>query len=248
MAYQLTIRKQDAQTGNAVLRRRRVVTCDQPCLRLGGVGCDVELEGEDGELLRLETAADGVTRLLSGRLRELRIGHEQRLIPVTLTSGDDIGAGSWSLRYYVSKPAPGLSWQGTALARFSLLAVLLVLLAQLFTVAVLPQLVVRADPSGSAVARQRVAEMLDTLRRRAGAVATDDPLQMYLAAAIRDELDARARYLRQYDDDMSRSQRREMLADLQRLSYLLERVEAGAVLTPLPLPAVNSGVEHLLRR
>ena len=248
MAYQLTIRNQDAQTGNAALRRRRVVTCTQPRLRVGGPGCEVELAGEDGEMLRLETDASGVTRLLSERLQDLLVGQEKRPLPVILTSGDDMVVGSWSLRYYVSKPAPGLSWQGTALARFSLLAVLLVLLAQLFALAVLPQLVVRADPGGSAVARQRVAEMLDTLRQRAGAVVTDDPQRQYLAAAVRDELDARARYLRQYDDDMSRSQRREMLADLQRLAYLLDRVEAGGVLTPLPTSAVNSGVEHLLRR
>lgn len=248
MAYQLIIRKQDALTGNAALRRRQVVNSAQPCLRLGGPGCDVELQGEDGEILRLETDAAGVTRLFSEHPGELLVGREKRPLPVVLTSGDEIMVGSWSLRYYVNKPAPGLSWQGTALACLSRLAVLLVLLLQLFAVAVLPLLVVRADPSSSAVARQRVAAMLDTLRRRAGAVDTEDPQRQYLAAAIRDELDARARYLRQYDDDMSRGQRREMLADLQRLAYLLDRVEDGSVLTPLPTAAVNPGVEQLLRR
>ena len=248
MAYQLTIRNQDAQTGNVALRRRRVVTCEQPRLRLGGSGCDIELAGEDGELLRLETGVDGVTHVFSERFQHLRVGREKRFLPLSLVSGDDIEVGSWSFKYYVRKAVPGLSWQGTALSRFSLVAVLLVLLAEFFAVAVLPLLVIRADPSGSAVARQRVTDMLDTLRRRAAAVTTEDVLQHYLTTAVRDELDARARYLRQYDDDMSRSQRREMLADLQRLAYLLDRVEDGSLLAPLPAPVINPGVEHLLQR
>lgn len=249
MAYQLTISKNDVQQAGAnALARRRVEQCEQPLLRLGGKGCDLVLAGEEGELLRIETTAAGAALLRSDRLTQVRVGQEERPLPLCLNSGDEVLAGSWRLGYYVRVSRVGLSWQGTALARFSQLAVVVILVAQLFTAFVLPQLLLRSDPSGSAVARQRVAELLDALRQRATALASDDPLTMFLTASIRDELNARARYLRQHDDDLGRGQRREMLADLQQLGYLLDRVEQGETFPALPRPAVNHGVETLLKR
>lgn len=248
MAYQLSIGKQEKAASEQTLQRRRVLSFAELPLRVGGPDCDVELAGESGELFRIELADDGQARLCSDRCAVMRISQAERPLPTLLTSGDEIETDAWNLRFYVDKPRPRPSWQGSALARLSFLTVTLVLMAQLFTVALLPALLHRADPSSSAVLRQRLTEMLDTLRRRSSSLASEDPLQQCLALAISEELTARARHIRQYDDDMSRSQRREMLTDLQVLSYLLDRMEAGELFQPLPTPAVNAGVEYLLRQ
>ena len=90
---------------------------------------------------------------------------------------------------------------------------------------------------------------MDTTRQRVTKLLkTEDNLQAppvikLLVSEIALDLEERSAYLRLYEEKLSRSQRRRMVADLGKLNSLLDEIENGMDFPPIPTPDIDNAVK-----
>ena len=245
---QFIIQDSDAQTTAALFRRHRAWQPDSLPATVGGEGCDCVLEGCTGTLFTLvEDEADKKIKLLPAPKVEISInGASCPSLGQLLRSGDKVTAGTAKLHFYTVRQQEKPSLASLFLARLSKTLVVLFVLAELWVLFVLPNQIRDNRFWKRAIDKQRISSMLDQLRRDVSKLEAPEPGQKALQAALQAELDARVRYLRQYEDRMTRSQRRAMQEDLQEIQRLTGRLSAGQIMQPLPPLQTDQAVQAIV--
>ncbi|HOG50093.1 MAG TPA: hypothetical protein PKY10_05850 [Lentisphaeria bacterium] len=244
---QLIIQGNDDQTAAALFQRHRAWQPDSLPATVGGKGCDCVLEGCTGTLFTIVEDEGDKVKLMPAPKAEISINsapcpsHGQ-----LLRSGDKVTAGTAKLHFYTVRKQEKPSLASLFLARLSKTLVALFLLAQLWVLFILPNQIRDNRFWERAIDKQRISSLLDQLRRDVSKLEAPEAGQKALQAALLAELDARVRYMRQYEDRMTRSQRRAMQEDLQEIQRLTGRLSAGQIMQPLPPLQTDQAVQAIV--
>lgn len=166
---------------------------------------------------------------------------------VCLTSGDEIRVEHWILRFQKLYPDVGLASRTSLLALGAKILIVCILIAEIGVVSWLPYRMRHASVWHSEIARQRMVSLLDDLRSRTlHPKGIDGPFERSVVGVVAELLDSHARYLRQYQEDMTPEQRQRMWDDLRSLDRIMGRIEQEQVLPPEPAVDVESAVRGLL--
>ena len=166
-----------------------------------------------------------------------------------IMSGDDIQAGQLFIRYYAVMPPARQSWQSKALTGLSRLSLALLFVLQLLFMFWLPWRLSDSRLWEGSVAKQKITRAMDETRHRVTKLLkTEDslharPVIKLLVSEIALDLEERSAYLRLYEEKLSRSQRRRMVADLGKLNKLLDDIENGMTFPPIPAPDIDNAVK-----
>ena len=163
-----------------------------------------------------------------------------------LGSGDEIRVGHWTFRYQRVYERAQRTRQSDLLSSLAKALVAVIVLLELGIVLWFPRWMKSATVWEEAVARQRAVRLLDRLRHRTRKMQSATDLDQAAKAALTDELDSLARYVRDAEDRLSRSQWRLLFQDLTRYDTTLQRFEQGAAFKPMPLVDVDGSVRALI--
>ena len=149
-----------------------------------------------------------------------------------LSVGDRIACGGYEYGYYIQHERVGLSFSSRFLAFLSKSTAGLFLLLEILAMVALPVLFARATMWNSIVASQRINNKLDAMRKQVAKIEVNSVVARAILGEMENELDDRARYIRQNGFQLRRSQRRRMQAELSRMEEILEYLASGK-----PIPA-----------
>ena len=202
--------------GGEPLRRlapRRVLEIDElPCSEVDGRRLGFELvQSENSVMLK---AGDGVSvngNAVSGT--------------VPLHICDVIGAGGYEYGFYLKRWRPPMralcrffAWLAKGIACVCIAAELLVMCG-------LPFMLSQASVWDGSIMVQRIVRRIEGLRGRVTKVETDGAIRRAITAEISLELNECARYVRAYDRGIRRSQRRDIMNELDRIDRIVKRLE-----------------------
>jgi hypothetical protein len=170
-----------------------------------------------------------------------------------LLSGDQVCLGDWQLYLHKTYGDPNDRRRRKGLAAFARVLVALILLAELSIVVWLPRQVASAAHRGARLAKQRTFQLLDDLRTRVRKEKADkgggqDKLVQAARDAVAEELEHRARYVRSYQSGLSAEQCHRMYEELQALGAVLDRLQTGRLLQPIPSVDADAAVKATLHR
>ncbi|MBQ9366889.1 MAG: hypothetical protein IJT83_03840 [Victivallales bacterium] len=149
-----------------------------------------------------------------------------------LAVGDRIACGGYEYGYYVQHERVGLSFSSRFLAYLAKGSAGLFLFLEILAMVALPVLFARATMWNSIVASQRINNKLDAMRKQVAKIEVDTFVARAILGELENELDERARYIRQNGFQLRRSQRRRMEAELSRMEEIMEFLASGR-----PIPA-----------
>ncbi len=168
---------------------------------------------------------------------------------IRIMSGDTIQAGQLQIRYYAVLPPARQSWQSKALTGLSRLSLALLFALQLLFMFWLPWRLSDSRLWEGSVAKQKITRAMDDTRHRVNKLLKTEnnlqasPVIKLLVSEIALDLEDRSAYLRLYEEKLSRSQRRNMVADLGKLNKLLDEIENGMTFPPIPAPDIDNAVK-----
>jgi inorganic triphosphatase YgiF len=251
LAFQLNIRH-NIETAQTVFGRGTVTQFDQPVLTVGrdpSCGCRIDAEEFEPEHFRIEFKGAGrPARVHPNPGAELYVGDERVDAARELLSGDVLRVGHWTLLFQKVYPRAGRSSHTSMLATLAKVLVAAILLSEILLVVWLPRRMRHIALWKTEIAKQRIALVLHTLRRRNKDAEPKTELEAATRDAVQQELDSRARYLRTHEDALTPDQRETMYDDLIRLGEILDRVDAGDVVKPVGEVSVDDGVRALLEK
>ena len=232
---QLTIDKEPGQeTVQQLARHSLLVVTELPSVVLGK-------EARSGEL-----GAEGLFGLVEENGVVIAVPHEggQKLSvngeEVTghrkLAVGDHIACGGYEYGYYVQHERVGLSFTSRFLAYLAKGSAGLFLFLEILAMVALPVMFARATMWNSIVASQRINNKLDAMRKQVAKIEVNSVVARAILGELENELDDRARYIRQNGFQLRRSQRRRMQAELSRMEEILEYLASGK---PVPADVVR---------
>jgi hypothetical protein len=252
--FLLTIRH-ETQAAAGHFGADEIARFDLPRVRVGA-GEDCEQRVPDGDFPGLAFAVlakDQRLRLEPAPGVPVRVNGKDAAAGQELRSGDELHVGAWSCRIHKIYGNPEDRRRRTGVARLARILVILVLLAELAVVVWLPRQVETTARRGHELARQRVFAMVDNLRRQArpprlqeGEVA--DPFRQAVRRAIEEDLERRARYLRQHQHSLTPAQCQRMLQELEYLAGALDRLANDNLLQPIPGVDLEAAVRAALVR
>lgn len=250
MAYQLHIR-QNLESAGDHFGPGRVCRFDLPQVRIGSSdACECRIEDSSFApchvvLRRLAGARERVAaRPQEGAATFLN--GQPLTSPTPLRSGDELRVGHWTLRFQRLHERVGLSLPFSLMSTLAKVAVALVLAAELLVVLWLPRRVAQSSIWGDEIARHRVTDLLDALRRRNRDSHDAADFERALRREIDRELLARSTYLAQYGDRLSAQHQRQIYAELCAFERILAALAQGTLPAALPEVDVDSGVQALL--
>ncbi len=214
LKVQLTVEREPEKETLKRLAPRRVLEIESlPCTEADGRPLGFELlQYENGVMLK---AGDGVC--VNGTP-----------VPgaVTLHVCDVISIGGYEYGFYLKRWRPPmrpfchfLAWLAKGIACACLVAELLVMCG-------LPYMLSQASAWDGSIMLQRIVRRIETLRGRVAKLDDDGAIKRVIGAELSVELNECARYVRAYDRGIRRSQRREMMHELDRIDGVLKRLEA----------------------
>ncbi|MBN2451378.1 MAG: hypothetical protein JXR77_13385 [Lentisphaeria bacterium] len=165
-----------------------------------------------------------------------------------LRSGDELRLGHWTMRFHRVHGAAGRTWSFELLAVFGKVLVGLILVAEVGIVTWLPRRLHRAAVWEHEVSRQRVAQLLDSLRRENQAGQGATAIEQALRRTIARELDRRALYLARHGGRLGPAQNRAVHEELLDFQRILSRLGQGPFPPPYPGVDMDGAVRALLRR
>jgi len=225
-------------------RHSLVVVTELPCVVCGREVCSSE-QSADGLFGLL--AEDGSVMVVSregGQL--LRVNGEEVKDHRKLSVGDRIACGGYEYGYYVQHERVGLAFSSKFLGYLAKSCAVLFLLLEILSMVALPVMFVRASMWNSIVASQRINNKLDALRKQVAKIEVDSVVARAILGEVENELDDRARYIRQNSFQLRRSQRRSMQAELARMEEILEYLASGK---PVPADIVRKpSLDEAVRR
>ena len=247
MAFQLTIARKTLPAAEA-LKRKKVVNLDANIATIGGDGCDCVLNGIQGERATISLNENGSYMVTAPPEVHLN-GQPCKGDATPLHSGDILSMDEWNIQFHVRMETVPQSWRSAFLAVFAKTAIVLIILTVLATMFWLPNLL-RSSPRWTRYATlEQLSLTLDAERRHARKVEKTEGLSTFnilLLEAVRNELDNCARHVRAHESTMSAQQHRKMLEEVQKLASLLEQIEQGQDIPPLPSPSLEQAIKTIL--
>ena len=235
LTIQLTIDREPGQeTVKQLARHSLVVVNDLPSVvcghevRVGAVGTEYlfGLVEENGAVMAVPRD--------NGQL--LTVNGEEVTDRRKLSVGDRIACGGYEYGYYVQHERVGLSFASRFLAYLSKSTAGLFLFLEILAMIALPVMFARATMWNSIVASQRINNKLDAMRKQVAKIEVNSVVARAILGEMENELDDRARYIRQNGFQLRRSQRRRMQAELSRMEEILEYLASGK---PIPADVVR---------
>ncbi len=221
-----------------------------PTVRVGrGESCECRIDDEAflAEHFRIRFPPEGKAEIAPSVGAEVYVNDRLLEAPLRLYSGDDIRVSHWAIRFQKLYEDTRIGSGANAVAALAKILIVLILLLEIGVVGWLPYRIRRAAIWQKEIARQRNALLLDGLRYRVERnLRPENEFAKTVMEAVGDELDSRARYLRAYEGRLTPEQRRRMFEDFRTLARILDRVENGTLLQPIPEVDVDSGVQRVL--
>ena len=245
LTIQLTIDREPGQKSVQQLARHSlVVVTVLPCIVCGREVCAGEM-GAEG-LFGLVEEAGRVMAVPRDCGHQLTVNGEEVKGRRRLSIGDRIACGAYEYSYYVQHERVGLSFSSLLLAYIAKSCAGLFLFLEILAMVALPVMFVRASMWNSIVASQRINNKLDALRKQVARIEVDSVVARAILGEMENELDERARYIRQNGFQLRRSQRRSMQAELARMEEILEYLASGK---PVPADIVRKpSLDEAVRR
>ena len=244
MSFQLTY-SQVGESHADSLKRKEARLVDSSSATL-----TVEDEkGHDVDIAIITEGKDGHHEIAPLGGMPMTVNGEPLRQKTRIMSGDAIQAGQLLIRYYAVMPPARQSWQSKALTGLSRLSLALLFVLQLLFMFWLPWRLSDSRLWEGSVAKQKITRAMDDTRHRVTKLLkTEDSLQArpvikMLVSEIALDLEERSAYLRLYEEKLSRSQRRRMVADLGKLNKLLDDIENGMTFPPIPAPDIDNAVK-----
>lgn len=166
--------------------------------------------------------------------------------PTVLRSGDELRVGHWTLRFlrvYDSAPRSRRFHVVSSLAK---VAVAAILCAEVAMVAWLPQRMQRAAMWQAQIARHRVVDLLDRLRRSNQDSRSAGDFERSLRREVDRELQARLEYVATYGSQLSAERTRLLYEELLGFERVLNGLAQGVLPPPLPGVELDAGVKAVL--
>ena len=244
MSFQLTY-SQVGESHADSLKRKEARLVDSSSATL-----TVEDEkGHDVDIAVITEGKDGHHEIAPLGGMPMTVNGEPLRQKTRIMSGDAIQAGQLLIRYYAVMPPARQSWQSKVLTGLSRLSLALLFVLQLLFMFWLPWRLSDSRLWEGSVAKQKITRAMDDTRHRVTKLLkTEDSLQArpvikLLVSEIALDLEERSAYLRLYEEKLSRSQRRRMVADLGKLNKLLDDIENGMTFPPIPAPDIDNAVK-----
>lgn len=211
---QLTVEKEPGREPARRLAPRRVLEIvDLPCSEAEGRPLGFEL-----------LSADNNVMLNPGK--DVRVNDKAVSEKVTLHICDVIASGGYEYGFYLKRWRPPmrplcrfLAWLARSIACVCLVAELLVMCG-------LPFMLSQASAWDGSIMLQRIVRRIEALRGRVAKLDDDGAIKRAVAAELSVELNECARYVRAYDRRIRRSQRRDIMHELERIDGILRRLES----------------------
>ena len=243
---QLTIDREPGKETRPLARRCLLVVSELPSTVCGrGVHSGaVDAEG----LFGLVEEDGSVKAVPHDGGEQLTVNGEEVTDHRKLAVGDRIACGGYEYGYYVQHERVGQSFSSRFLAYLSKSFAGLFLFLEILAMVALPVMFVRATMWNSIVASQRINNKLDMLRKQVARIKVESVVGRAILGEMENELDERARYIRQNGFQLRRSQRRRMQAELERMEEILEYLASGR---PVPAdivrkPSLDEAVERII--
>jgi len=213
-----------------------------------GASCDCRIDDAafTEEHFRIIFHPGKPASLIPGETGETFVNWKAATSKLHLFSGDDIRVGHWIVRFQKLYDDIQLAPRATAVAGLTKALIVLIIIAEISVVGWLPYHARSAMVWQTEIAKQRTAVLLDGLRYRQRRISPRSDFDRAVLEALGDELDARARYLRTYESNISPEQRRGISEDCRNLQGILDRIENGNLLQSMPPIDIDSGVQHIL--
>lgn len=238
MPIQLIIRPYD-DSADVAFAPGEAFTGDGDRVRVGSApDCDCRIPpvaGQPGEIAVLTRNRDGHDWTLeptSGS--DLRRDDTRITGPVPLRSGDYFRCGDRLIVFHKLHAHAEHSRWADGLAIFAKVLIAIILVGEALAVAWLPQRVNQAARWEKEIARHRATCLLDDLRATNARTQTRTEPETIARQYIDTQLNALARYLRAHQEDLARDQWRRLQADIERYGKIIDNLNRGVVLEPLP--------------
>jgi len=163
-----------------------------------------------------------------------------------LRSGDELRVGHWTLRFQRIHERVGVSVAFGLMSGFARVAAVLLIVAEAGVLFWLPGYMTRTTAWDSQVARHRVSDLLDSLRRRNRDSRDAAEFERALRRGIDREVQARASYMAQYGDRLNSARQQQIDDELRGFDRLLEALSQGTLPPPLPAIDLDAGVRAVL--
>lgn len=163
-----------------------------------------------------------------------------------LRSGDELRVGHWTLRFQRVHERVRVSRAFGLMSGLARLAAVLLVLGELAVLFLLPRYMSETAAWESQVARHRVTDLLESLRRRNRDSRDAGEFERALRREIDREVQLRAAYMAQYGDRLSPARQRPIYEELQAFDRLLNEVSQGTLPPPLPTLDLDAGVKAVL--
>jgi hypothetical protein len=210
---------------------------------------------DSGELFRLEATERGGVRLRAGAgasrgaSPSVPLSFAGETGPVEsreLHSGMEWTAGGWSFRVAFVRERPRISFWSRALARLGQLLVVLFLAVQLWVMFGLQGIVLDSGVLENSSDRLAMMKGVEALQKRLQKMEGDSPLKKSILAALREEVAARMRFLKNYENLLRRSERRRMKEDSRKMEEFLDMLEQDAHFGEVGQLDVDGAVKKIL--
>lgn len=240
MTFQLTIHPGNSSPEES-FAPGRLVTFSHPQnepVRVGaGEHCQCRLPDGPAECLQISRGNAGKYAVESLDDCPAQLNQQPLFGQQLLRSGDLLEIPGWKIRFFLLYPRAEQSWRSDALGRLTKVGIALVLVAQVLLIFVLPRQLKDGNFWYGQQLRLSIVEKTDDLRRAIRNCRSSDPIVQALLAEYEQELLRRTRYLRRNTDVLTRRQRTDMLAALNRIEQDIRQLEK-AQLVPVP-PALD---------
>ena len=233
---QLTIEKEPGREPARRLAPRRVLEIEAlPCSEAGGHLLGFELMQSDSNVM-----------LKPGK--DVHVNGEAVVDQVMLHISDVISAGGYEYGFYLSRWRPPmrplcrfLAWLAKGIACICLMSELLVMCG-------LPFMLSHASAWDGSIMLQRIVRRIESLRGRVSKLDDNGAIKRAIAAELSVELNECARYVRAYDRGIRRSQRREIMHELERIDGILKHLESKEPLgiDTIGEPDLDGAVKRIL--
>ena len=244
LTIQLTIDREPGKEARPLARRCLVVVTELPSVVMGKEVCQCEQASAGLFGLVEENGAVMAEPREGGQL--LTVNGEEVKDRRILSVGDRIACGGYEYGYYVQHERVGLAFSSKFLGYLSKCCAGLFLFVEILAMVALPVMFVRASMWNSIVASQRINNKLDALRKQVARIEVDSVVARAILGEMENELDERARYVRQNGFQLRQSQRRSMQAELTRMEEILEYLASGK---PVPADIVRKpSLDEAVRR
>ena len=236
LKVQLTVEKEPGREPARRLAPRRVIEMDElPCSEADGRKLGFELSQEENSVL-LNPVGD------------VCVNGKAVTAKVALHVCDVISAGEYEYGFYLRRWRPPmrlfcrfLAWLAKGVAGVCLVAELLVMCG-------LPFMLSQASAWDGSIMLQRIVRKIEGLRGRVAKLEDNGAIRRAISAELSLELDECARYVKAYDRRIRRSQRRDIMNELERIDGVLKRLEAKEplVIDKIEEPDLDGAVKRTL--